>query len=99
VRNHPKLTFNGTATWPPKWVEEGTGRHQQGEMGTLTNVSKVLPQYEIPDHIILKNAFGNGVWESQLRADDREFLASLYELLRSECIGKSFSEIGNMELP
>jgi hypothetical protein len=99
LRNHQKLIFNGTATWPPMWKEKGSGRYLQGELGILTNVNKIPPQYEVPDHLVLQSRFDDSVWESQLRADDHEFLASLYEKLRSDCIGQSLSEIGSLQVP
>jgi hypothetical protein len=99
LRNHQKLIFNGTASWPPIWREKDSGRFLQGELGTLTNVRKGLPQYEVPQYLTLESKFSDQVWESQLRADDQDFLAGLYERLRSGFIGKSLNEVGSLELP
>ena len=99
LRNHHKLTFNGTATWPPMWKEKNSGKYLRGELGTLANVTKNPPQYEVPDHLVLQSKFDDKVWESELRADDHEFLASLYEKLRSGSIGKSLGEVGGLEVP
>jgi pyrimidine deaminase RibD-like protein len=99
LRSHPKLRFMGSPTWPPSWREKQSGRFALGELGALTGVRKIPPQYEIPDHIVLESEFNGQVWETQLRADDREFLASLYEKLRSGFIGKSMNEIGSLEIP
>ncbi len=54
LRNHHKLTFNGTATWPPMWKEKNSGKYLRGELGTLANVTKNPPQYEVPDHLVLQ---------------------------------------------
>ncbi len=99
VRNHQKLIFNGTASWPPTWREKNSGRSLRGELGTLMNLRKIPPQYEVPDYLVLESKFDDGDWVAELHADDREFLATVYEKLRSGSIGKSLGEIGSLEIP
>ena len=84
-------------TWPPGWREKQSGRFALGELGTLASVRRNPPQDRLPDYLVLESEFNGQVWESQLRADDKEFLASLCEDLSSRFIGKSLNEIGNAD--
>ena len=99
LRNHQKLVFNGTSSWPPTWREKQSGMSRKGELGTLTDVRKVPPQYTLPQFLALESKINDQVWESQLHTDDQDFLAGLYEKIRSGFIGKSLTEVGSIELP
>jgi hypothetical protein len=99
LRHHQKLVFNGTPSWPPTWREKQSGRLLQGELGTLTSVRKGLPQYPLPQYLTLESKINDQIWETQLHADDQEFLATLYEKLCSDLIGKSLNEVGSVNLP
>jgi hypothetical protein len=64
----------------------------------LKSVRKMLPHYEIPDHLALDSEYQGRILQGALRADDREFLARLYKALKSDCLGWTIQRVGDLEL-
>jgi len=94
-RDHPKLSYRGTRTWPPKWFNTVTvpGKLIVGEVGVLTDVR--IRQLATC-RLFLTVTYENHSFLGDMSFDDRQFCLRVYRLLRRS-IGRSIKEIGDTD--
>lgn len=91
------MRFNGTCNWPPVWKEtrEVAPKTLTGEVGTL---SYVYASENVSNKIYLVINHQRENYIGSLVFDEHAFCAKIARLMRSQ-IGKSITEIGDLELP
>src|SRR5690349_3635530 len=94
-RDHPKLSYRGTRTWPPKWFNTVTvpGKLIDGEVGVLADVS--IRQLATC-RLFLTVRYENHSYLGDMSFDDRQFCLRVHKFLRRS-IGRSTKEIGDTD--
>jgi hypothetical protein len=101
LRNHPLMSNNGTANWPPRWMPREPGRPQlRGEYGVLTEVATACnpdQHNDRPSEIFLFMEHDGMCFVSSLLFDDGVFCGAIGRILRAS-YGKTIEEIGSLDL-
>jgi hypothetical protein len=98
LRKHPKMTWQGLPSWPPRW----NGPHgpdnplPQGEVGILMRVETAADNTIAP-HCVLVIHHNDQDYLGNLSFDDEEFLATVCAILNAH-IGEPISTIGSLDI-
>jgi hypothetical protein len=78
LRDHPQMSYKGTATWPPLWRCISTKEEEiaEGEIGVLHSVRGWS------NKIVLRIEHDAEIYEACLRFENKEFCSSVYSLLK-----------------
>jgi hypothetical protein len=97
LREHPRMTYGGSRSWPPLWVQNTRGgvKKVAGELGVLNYVHT---RHQPATKCFLVMKYQNETFVGTLLFEDQTFGAKISELLRG-LVGKPLKEIGDLELP
>jgi hypothetical protein len=78
LRDHPQMSYRGTATWPPLWrcISTREKKVAKGEIGVLHSVRGW------GNEIVLRIEHDAEIFETSLRFENKKFCSSVYDLLR-----------------
>ena len=97
LRNHPKMTWGGRPSWPPR-LTTGWGETSRAcEEGVLHGVELLATDTIDPIRLKLAIKYECDVHSVLVCCDDPDFLSPLYEKLK-QCVGQPMLEIGSSEI-
>lgn len=99
LRNHPKMTWHGSPSWPPQWggfCRPGQ-KFASGEVGVVKDVQLREAFGSQPKHLTIEIEYEEGGHKGDILLDDLSLLEPLHQRLR-DCIGRSTGEIGNLDI-
>jgi hypothetical protein len=78
LRDHPQMSYKGTANWPPLWHCISTKEEEtaEGEIGVLHSVRGWS------NKIVLRIEHDAEIFETSLRFENKQFCSSVYNLLK-----------------
>ena len=96
LRNHPLMSYQGVANWPPIWVQT-PGRNIKTLKGEIGILRTIVRHKQTPKRCFLMIEHDREFYIGGLNFDDAMFCEQIHDLLKSY-LGRSIQKISGIDL-